>query len=59
MYLGIAQNCKEIATDLCQIFNKNDPHYEVLLASYTSSRKFEDEQHQVTKVGIVVYKYLF
>lgn len=48
---GIAQNCKEIATDLCQIFNKNDPHYEVLLASYTSSRKFEDEQHQVTKTN--------
>ncbi|EME26307.1 hypothetical protein Gasu2_09100 [Galdieria sulphuraria] len=48
---GIAQNCKDIATDLCQIFNKNDPHYEVLLASYTCSRKFEDEQHQVTKTN--------
>ncbi|GJQ15594.1 hypothetical protein GpartN1_g7385.t1 [Galdieria partita] len=48
---GIAQNCKDIATDLCQIFNKNDPHYEVLLSSYTCSRKFEDEQHQVTKTN--------
>eukprot|EP00871_Galdieria_phlegrea_P001729 jgi/Galph1/2557/GphlegSOOS_G1227.1 len=49
----IVQNCKEISTELCQIFNKNDPNYEVLLGSYTSARKFEDEQHQITKINEV------
>lgn len=47
---GIAVHNKETSVELCQVFDKTDQHYEVLLEAMNASKKFETAQQAFSKV---------
>eukprot|EP00871_Galdieria_phlegrea_P004332 jgi/Galph1/48/GphlegSOOS_G4824.1 len=46
---GIASHNKDTSMELSQVFDKNDPHYEVLLATVNTSKEFSNIQQQFSK----------
>ncbi|GJQ11165.1 hypothetical protein GpartN1_g2956.t1 [Galdieria partita] len=50
---AVAQHVKEVSDELSQIFNKEDPHFDVIIAGVNSGRKFENGQAEVSKSDMV------
>ncbi|EME26834.1 hypothetical protein Gasu2_66830 [Galdieria sulphuraria] len=50
---AVAQHVKEVSDELSQIFNKEDPHFDVIIAGVNSGRKFENAQAEVSKSDMV------
>lgn len=54
----MAQHVKEVSDELSQIFNKEDPHFDVIIAGVNSGRKFESALLEVSKVMLrLSYKF--
>jgi hypothetical protein len=51
MSLALSQHVKEVSEELSQIFNKEDPHYDVIMAGVQASKKFESAEAEISKVG--------
>lgn len=45
---------KEVSDELSQIFNKEDPHFDVIVAGVNSGRKFENSQTEIAKVSVLL-----
>jgi len=50
---AVAQHVKEVSDELSQIFNKEDPHFDVIVAGVNSGRKFENSQTEISKNDVV------
>ncbi|GJD07790.1 hypothetical protein Gasu2_21280 [Galdieria sulphuraria] len=46
---AVFQHVKEVSEELSQIFNKEDPHYDVILAGVNAGRKFDSAQAEIAK----------
>lgn len=46
---AVSQHLKEVSEELSQIFNKEDPHYDVIVAGVNAGRKFESAQTEFSK----------
>jgi len=47
---NIAVHNKETSVELCQVFDKADQHYEVLLEAMNVAKKFESTQQEFSRV---------
>ncbi|KAK4527080.1 hypothetical protein GAYE_SCF34G5002 [Galdieria yellowstonensis] len=46
---ALSQHVKEVSEELSQIFNKEDPHYDVIMAGVQASKKFESAEAEISK----------
>eukprot|EP00871_Galdieria_phlegrea_P000688 jgi/Galph1/161/GphlegSOOS_G4918.1 len=46
---NVSQHVKEVSDELSQIFNKEDPHYDVIIAGVNAARKFDTAQSEAAK----------
>jgi len=53
-FIAVAQHVKEVSDELSQIFNKEDPHFDVIVAGVNSGRKFENSQTEISKVSVLL-----
>ncbi|GJQ14348.1 hypothetical protein GpartN1_g6139.t1 [Galdieria partita] len=50
---AVSQHVKEVSEELSQIFNKEDPHYDVIVAGVNAGRKWDSVQTEIAKTDNV------